>query len=125
MAAPLRVLVVIEDDPDFRRLIRITLGGDPDLQLDGEAASADEALPLAKEMQPDLVVLDHFIEGTVMGVELAPLIKSVAPDAKIMLFTTHDLEVEAGRQPAIDKYLRKHDLALLLPAVREMLGLPG
>lgn len=122
---PLRVLVVIEDDVDFRRLIRITLGGDPDLQLDGEAASADEALPLAKEMQPDLVVLDHFIEGTIMGVDLAPLLKSVAPDAKILLFTTHDLEVEAGRQPAIDKYLRKHDLALLLPAVREMLGLPG
>ena len=125
MASPLRVLVVIEDDPDFRRLIRLTLGGDPDIHVDGEAASADEALPLAKETQPDLVVLDHFIEGTVMGVELAPLIKSVAPDAKVMLFTTHDLEVEAAREPAIDRYLRKHDLALLLPAVRELLGLPA
>jgi len=122
---PLRVLVVIEDDPDFRRLIRITLGNDPDIELDGEASSADEAVPVAREGQPDLVLLDHFIEGTVMGIELAPLIKEVAPDAKIMLFTTHDLEVEASREPAIDRFLRKHDLALLLPAVREMLGLPG
>lgn len=122
---PFRVLVIIEDDPDFRRLIRITLGSDPDLDLDGEAASADEALPLAEERQPDLVVLDHFIEGPLMGIELAPLIKQVAPQAKIMLFTTHDLEVEASREPAIDKFLRKHDLALLLPAVRELLGLPA
>ena len=120
---PLRVLVVIEDDPDFRRLIQLTLGTDPDLVLEGQAASADEAIPLAQEMQPDLVILDHFIEGTVMGVELAPLIKAVAPDAKIMLFTTHDLEVEASREPAIDRFLRKHDLVMLLPAVREMLGL--
>lgn len=122
---PLRVLVVIEDDVDFRRLIRLTLGTDPDLEVEGEAASADEALPLAKEMQPDLVILDHFIEGTVMGVELAPMIREVAPDTKIMLFTTHDLQVEAGREPAIDRYLRKHDLGLLLPSVRNMLGLPG
>jgi DNA-binding NarL/FixJ family response regulator len=123
MADPLRVLVVIEDDPDFRRLIRLTLAGEPGLEVDGEAASAEEALPLAEAVQPHLVVLDHFIEGTIMGITLAPMIKKVAPDSKIMLFTTHDLAVEVSREPAIDRYLRKHDLNQLLPAVRELLGL--
>ena len=120
---PFRVLVVIEDDPDFRRLIRLTLSGEPGLDVEGEAASAEEALPLAEASQPDLVILDHFIEGTVMGIDLAPLIKRVAPTAKVLLFTTHDLAVEVSREPAIDRYLRKHDLAELLPCVREMLGL--
>ncbi len=119
----LRVLVVIEDDADFRRLIRLTLASDERIEVDGEAANADEAIPLARETQPQLVVLDHFIEGTVMGLDLAPLIKREAPGAKILLFTTHDLAVEVARQPAIDRYLRKHDLAVLLPTVREMLGL--
>ena len=123
MGATLRVLVVIEDDRDFRQLIRLMLSGEPELDVEGEAASADEALPLAEAMQPDLVILDHFIDGTIMGIALAPMIKRVAPGAKIMLFTTHDLAVEVSREPAIDRYLRKHDLALLLPAVREMLGL--
>lgn len=118
-----RVLVVIEDDPDFRRLIRITLTGEARLHVEGEAASADEALPLAREMQPQLVVLDHFIDGQIMGLALAPLIKEVAPGAKILLFTTHDLATEVSRTPAIDRYLRKHDLADLLPTVRDMLGL--
>jgi DNA-binding NarL/FixJ family response regulator len=119
----LRVLVVIEDDPDFRRLIRITLASESALEVEGEAASADEALPLAESTQPDLVVLDHFIEGNVMGIDLAPMIKAVAPTARILLFTTHDLAVEVAREPAIDRYLRKHDLGDLLPVVREMLGL--
>ena len=83
-----RVLVVIEDDPDFRRLIRLTLTREPGLDVEGEAASAEEALPLAEAMQPDLVVLDHFIDGTVMGIELAPLLKKVSPDTKVLLFTT-------------------------------------
>jgi two-component system nitrate/nitrite response regulator NarL len=121
----LKVLVVIEDDADFRRLIRLTLMNEPGLEVDGEAASAEEALPLAEAMAPDLIILDHFIEGTIMGVDLAPMIKRVAPTSRILLFTTHDLAVEVSREPAIDRYLRKHDLSRLLPVVREMLGLPA
>ena len=119
----LRVLVVIEDDADFRRLIRLTLASEQALEVDGEAASADEAIPLAERTQPHLIVLDHFIEGSIMGLDLAPMLKRVAPEARILLFTTHDLAVESSREPAIDRFLRKHDLALLLPTVRELLGI--
>lgn len=118
-----RVLVVVDDDRDFRRLIRITLELEPALQLEGEAANADEAIALAERTNPQLVVLDHFIEGTVMGIDLAPMIKRVAPEAKVLLFTTHDLAVEVSREPAIDGYLRKHDIAELLPTIRRMVGL--
>jgi DNA-binding NtrC family response regulator len=121
--APIRVLVVIDDDKDFRRLIQITLSGESQLEIGGAAADADEALALAAVMNPRLIVLDHFIEGTIMGLALAPLLKKAAPDAAILLFTTHDLAVEVAREPAIDRYLRKHDLDQLLPVVREMVGL--
>ncbi|HEU0131011.1 MAG TPA: response regulator [Mycobacteriales bacterium] len=121
---PLRVLVVVDDDRDFRVLVRLMLGADARFEIEGEAANAEEAVALARATQPTLVILDHFIEGTVMGLQLAPRLKEVAPDMKILLFTTHDLAVEAAREPAIDRYLRKHDLTTLLPTVREMLGLP-
>ena len=123
MNEPIRVLVVVEDDRDFRRLIRMTLELEPSLHLDGEAANAEEALAAAERTQPQLVVLDHFIEGTVMGIDLAPMLKRVVPEAKVLLFTTHDLAVEVSREPAIDGYLRKHDLTQLLPTVRRMVGL--
>jgi len=123
----IRVLVVIEDDADYRRLIRMTLEGEDRLDVEGEAANAEEALVLARVTHPELVVLDHFIEGTVMGIQLAPLIKAEAPGAKILLFTTHALAIEVAREPAIDGYLRKHDLSRLLPTVRGLLNLeePG
>lgn len=125
MNEPVRVLVVVEDDRDFRRLIRMTLEAEPSLHVDGEAANSDEALAATQRMRPQLVVLDHFIEGTVMGIDLAPMIKRVVPDAKVLLFTTHDLAVEVSREPAIDEYLRKHDLDRLLPTIRRMVGLDG
>ena len=119
----LTVLVVIEDDADYRRLIRLMLAGDERLDVNGEAATAEQALPLARATQPQLIVLDHFIDGPVMGLELAPSLKAAAPGAAILLFSTHDLAVEAAREPAVDRFLHKSDLALLLPTVRDMLGL--
>ena len=76
-----------------------------------------------REVQPELVILDHFIDGDVMGLEAAPAIKQVAPDAQVLLFTSHDLEIESAREPSIDEFLLKRDIAELMPTVHRMLGL--
>ena len=107
----------------MRLVIRITLYADQRLEISGEAATADEAFELARELQPDLIVLDHYIEGPVMGLEAAPKMKSGAPDAKILLFASHDLSTEASREPAIDGYLQKNNIRQLLPTVQRMLGI--
>ena len=117
------VLVIVEDDKDMRTLIRITLQTDSRLELLGSAATAEEAVELARETKPDVVILDHFIDGKVMGLDAAPLIKQVSPESKVLLFTSHDLLVEARREPAVDEYLRKHDIGRLLPTVQRLLGL--
>lgn len=117
------VLVVVEDEPDMRTLIRITLAGDPRLEVVGQAASAEEALALVRTCEPGLIVLDHTIEGTMTGLEAAPLLKHAAPNAKILLFTAYDLATEARAEPAIDGYLRKDQFAELLPTVERLLAL--
>lgn len=118
-----RVMVVVEDDEDFRQLVRLVLDADERLSVAGEAANAEQAIEAAKSLKPDLAILDHFIEGTIMGLDLAPLLKAAVPEMRILLFTTHDLAIEVSRQPAIDAYLRKHDLRLLLPTIQSMLAL--
>jgi CheY-like chemotaxis protein len=71
----MKVLVVVEDDRDMRRLIRLTLGLEERLRVDAEAASARMALELVERMDDlDLIILDHFIDGDVMGLEAAPLL---------------------------------------------------
>ena len=118
------ILLVVEDDADMRELIKVTLGGDGRLTVIGESTSAADALVEARARRPDLVVLDHYIEGDVMGLELAPQLKAASPGSKILLFTSHDLAAEVAAEPAIDAYLRKRDLHQLLPTALDLLGLP-
>jgi DNA-binding NarL/FixJ family response regulator len=118
-----RVFVVVEDEPDMRTLIGLMLCRDPRLELVGEAASAAEALAMLDTVEPGLIVLDHGIEGDLMGLEAAPLLKAKAPQAKILLFTAFDMRHEASIEPAVDEFLRKDRIGELLPTVQRMLGL--
>ena len=120
-----RVLVIVEDEPDMRMMIRAILVADPRIEIVGEASSAAEAIEVAKSIEPGLIILDHSIEGDVMGLQAAPLIKAAAPRAMILLFSAFDLKKEAAAEPAIDGFLGKSDVALLLPTVQRMLGLPN
>jgi len=117
------VLVVVEDEEDMRFMIRITLAQDPRLVLLGEAATAEEAIELARGLQPGAVVLDHQLGGRLTGLAAAPLIKAAAPNAKILLFTAFDLEQEAEAEDAVDAYLRKDGVKHLLATVDRLVGL--
>jgi DNA-binding NarL/FixJ family response regulator len=119
----MKVLVVVEDDRDMQLLITLTLQADERLEISGTCTTAKQAVELAAELAPELVILDHFIDGDVMGLEAAPNIKRAAPDARVLLFTSHDLAVEASREPAIDAFLLKRDISELMPTVQRMLGL--
>lgn len=114
---------VVEDEPDMRLLIRLALTRDQRLAPVGEAASAEAALAMVESNPPNLIVLDHSIEGHVMGLEAAPLLKARAEGAKILLFTAHDMAQEADDEPAVDAYLRKDRIDQLLPTVQRLLGL--
>lgn len=119
-----KVMVVVEDDPDIRVLIRLSLTADPRIELDGEATTALQAVEIARSSQPGLIILDHQIEGDIMGVEAAPLLKGAAPNSKILLFSAFDLSVEADKSEWIDSFLSKKRFDELLSRAQEMIGLP-
>lgn len=123
--------VVVEDDPDMQVLISMLLRRDLRMGLLGQASSAESALALLSQpgvqeafrSSPGVIILDHGIEGDVMGLDAAPLLKAKAPAAKILLFSAFDLASEAARDPAVDDYLRKDQVERLLPRVQRLLGL--
>ena len=117
--------LVVEDDLDMQFLIQLKLNADPHLRSCGTATNSTDAIALVKDVKRGVLILDHFIEGLTMGLQAAPLLKAVAPDVPIILFTSHDLTVEASREPAIDAYLRKSDLKNLLPTALRLLGFEG
>ena len=113
-------ILVVEDDPEMRELIAITLD-DPQLELAGQAASAEDALALVSELRPDVVILDHFLAGRLTGLEVAPAISALVPEARILLFSSHDLTAEVAREPSVHGYLRKTHAARLAETVRALL----
>ena len=116
-----KILVVIEDDPDVQFLIEAIFSMDPRFTVEHIAASAEEALELARRTGPEIIVLDDRLAGELTGVEAVPQLKAAAPDAKIILFTAHaDLQARVVNQPAIDAFLLKTETGELLPLAQQL-----
>ncbi len=103
-------------------LVRFLLA-EKELDISASCSSAEEAVRLVKDNMADLVILDHFIDGDVMGLEAAPLIKQARPEVKIILLSSHDLAVEADREPAIDAFVPKSRLDDLVPTSLRLLDI--
>lgn len=117
-----RILVVVEDDAETRTLVRFLLETEAGLEVVGEAATAEEALRLANDTKPDLAILDHYIEGDIMGLELSKHMRQALPDIKIILFSSHDLHIEAAREPAVDRFVPKSQMHELPAVIKQLLG---
>lgn len=85
---PLHVLLV-DDHVLFRSGLVRLLGAQPDITVIGEAGTRAEAIALARELQPDLILMDiNLPDGT--GVEATVAILSELPATKIIFLTVHD-----------------------------------
>ena len=114
------MLAVVDDTPDVRQLVRALLER-AGATVEAEAASVHEAL---RRLDPDacgVVILDHHLEGGVLGFDGAADIRRHVPGAKIVLFTALDLAREVAGNPNIDAYMRK-DRVLELPRLVQRLS---
>lgn len=118
-----KAVVLIEDDLDMQELIRLALRPQPRLHLVGTAESASDGLALVERQQPDLVILNHYLDAGSLGLHIAPALKRVAPDMKLVLFSSHDLSIEVQHEDAVDEFLSKRRLRSLLPTVSRLLQL--
>jgi DNA-binding NarL/FixJ family response regulator len=120
----MKILVVVEDDPDVRFLIETIFSMDSRFALADVAESAEDALEAVRTDQPDIIVLDQGLAGALTGLEVAPRLKQVAPNGKIILFTAHaELKTRADENPDIDGFLLKTESAQLLPLAQALTGL--
>jgi DNA-binding NarL/FixJ family response regulator len=85
LIVPYRTLVV-EDHRPFLDHICAALREHADLQVVGETQNGLEAVEYARDLQPDLILLDIGLPG-LNGIEAARRIRSIAPNAKIVFVT--------------------------------------
>jgi CheY-like chemotaxis protein len=87
MMTPLRILVA-DDDPDIRAVIRMWLGSDARFAIVGEASTGEQAVSFAARERPDVAVLDLYLPG-MGGLEAATTMQALSPAPAIVMFSAY------------------------------------
>jgi DNA-binding NarL/FixJ family response regulator len=85
-------ILVADDSAAVRRVVHTYLA-ERDFDVCGEAADGKDAIQKARELKPDLILLDVAMPGT-NGIEVASVVKDMMPNVRIVLFTMYSEAVE-------------------------------
>lgn len=119
--AKIRVLL-IDDHMLFRQAIRTLLGAEADMEVVGEAANASEAVTLALQLRPDVVLMDIGMAG-MSSFEATRQIRRERPESRVIFLSMYDDEdylaecVEVGGSGYV---LKDSPAEQLLTALREV-----
>lgn len=105
--AAIRVLIV-DDHSVVREGLRMFLARDPDLEVVGEAADGAQAVRLALQLRPEVVIMD-LLMPVMDGVAATRAIRSKLPETRVIALTSvleSDAAVEAIRAGAIGYLLK-------------------
>ena len=117
-------ILTADDDQRFLEIVKCHLEKDPDLSIVGQATDGEQAIRLARELQPDVVLMDISMPR-LNGLEATRRIKTEQPNTKVVIVTIHDEEPyrKAAAESNADSFLCKKTLCTtLLPTIRQVLG---
>jgi len=120
---PIKVLIA-DDHPVVREGLSAMLRKEQDIQVVGEAENGAEAVDKAKELRPDIILMDLRMPE-VDGVEAMRQIGAVNPDIKFIVLTTYDNDeyifkgIEAGARAYLLKDAPREDLFKAIRAVHK------
>lgn len=118
---PIKVLIT-DDHPVVREGLSAMLNKEPDIRVVGEAENGTEAIDKAKELQPDVVLMDLRMPE-VDGVEAMRQIRAANPGIKFIVLTTYDNDeyifkgIEAGARAYLLKDAPREELFKAIRAV--------
>jgi DNA-binding NarL/FixJ family response regulator len=104
-------VLIVDDHALFRHGVRTTIERDGDLQVVGEATDGGEALAQARQLHPDLILMDISMPNC-SGLEAVRAIKCELPRCKVIMLTVHSnrenlLEaIKSGAEGFLSKNVR-------------------
>lgn len=117
-------ILIVDDHPMMRDGIKTRIGGEPDLEVCGEADDVPEAVLLVGELSPDLVIIDISLK-TGHGIELIKRLRERSKSTKMLVNSMYDESVYAERslQAGAMGYICKQNAHnILIDAIRTVLS---
>lgn len=114
-------VVVVDDHPLFREGVATILGAEPDIEVVGQGTTAEEAVRLASELLPDIILLDLDLPGS--GLNAARIIADTCPVTKIVILTVSEADdhlvaaLKVGARAYILKGVAGRELVRILRSV--------
>lgn len=122
-ASPIQVMLV-DDHAVMRQGLSELLSDFPDIRVTGEAADGEEAVQMAREIDPDVILMDISMPG-MNGIEATRIIHGERPAIRIIGLSMFDAAEQAAalEQAGATDYLRKSgDKDQLIDAIRRAKG---
>jgi DNA-binding NarL/FixJ family response regulator len=92
-------ILLVDDQPNIRRGLRMRLGLEPDIEVVGEAGDGEAALRLAHIVSPDVVIMD--VEMPVMdGITATTELRARAPRCSVVVLSLYDDAATRARAAA-------------------------
>jgi len=117
-------LLIVDDQALVRMGFRMLLEAEPGIRVVGEAATGDEALRLARELRPRVVLMDVRMPG-LDGIAATRKLLELSPESRVIILTTFDLDeyafggLRAGASGFLVKDTRPEELLAAVRAVAE------
>lgn len=113
-------ILIVEDHTLFRTGLKLILSSQDDMEVIGETGSGKEALLLAADLKPGVILLDLTLDD-MHALEIVPDFKKIDPALKVLVLTMHDKEayIRKTLESGGDGYLLKKAADIeLISAIR-------
>jgi YesN/AraC family two-component response regulator len=117
--------LIVDDEGDIRLLVQLLIDQENEgLRVVGQAASGDEALTMRRDLDVDVVVLDHRMPG-LTGLETATAMLAEEPGLPIVLYSAFadPRMVAEARRIGVRECVEKGDAPRLIAVLRQLTGL--
>lgn len=121
-------IMLVEDHPDYREVIELSLLDEPDMQMISKFGAAEVALRSLEDRstltKPDVILLDINLPG-MSGIKALPWIKKYSPTTKVIMLTQSDMEadvVQAIQSGAAGYLLKSASIEEITQGIRTVMA---